>query len=80
MHSWSQSPAPSRASFVVVDGRPGNDFYIKHITKYESLSKLPQVLVKNDWTVAFDVSDAYHHLAIRESDRDFMAKIGRAHV
>lgn len=67
-------PGPVKGKFrLVVDGRPGNDFYIKHTTTYESLSKLPLVLVKNDWTVAFDVSDAYHHLAIRESDRDFMA-------
>ena len=67
-------PGPAKGKFrLVVDGRPGNDFYVKHTTTYESLSKLPLVLVKDDWTVAFDVSDTYHHLAIRESDRDFMA-------
>ena len=67
-------PGPVKGKFrLVVDGRPGNDFYIKHTTSYESLSKLPLVLVRNDWTVAFDVSDAYHHLAIREQDRDYMA-------
>ena len=36
------------------------------------MSRLPLVLVKNDYTLTFDVSDAYHHLAIKESDHDFM--------
>lgn len=67
-------PGPVKNKFrLVVDGRPGNPYYIKYTTKYESLSKLSSVLVRNDWTVAFDVSDAYHHLAVRESDRDYMA-------
>jgi hypothetical protein len=67
-------PGPAKGKFrLVVDGRPGNPFYVKLKTSYESLSKLPQVLVRNDWTVAFDISDAYHHLAIRECDRDYMA-------
>ena len=67
-------PGPAKGKFrLVVDGRPGNPFYVKLTTTYESLSKLPQVLVRNEWIVAFDISDAYHHLAIRECDRDFMA-------
>ena len=67
-------PGPVKNKFrLVVDGRPGNPYYIKYTTKYESLSKLASVLVRDDWTMAFDVSDAYHHLAIRESDRNFMA-------
>ena len=41
---------------------------------YAPLSKLPLVLVKDDWTtVAFDVSHAYHDLAILEFERDYMA-------
>ena len=67
-------PGPVKNKFrLVVDGRPGNPYYVKYTTKYESLSKLSGVLVKDDWTVAFDVCDAYHHLAIRDSDRDLMA-------
>ena len=58
---------------LVVDGRPGNAYYVKRTTSYESLSKLPSMLVQGGWTMAFDISDAYHHLALRERDRNLMA-------
>ena len=41
---------------LVVDGSPGNPY----TTIYASLRSFPLVTVQNDWTVAFDVTNAYH--------------------
>ena len=58
---------------LFVDGRPGNPFYVELKVTYKSLWKLSEVLVRNNWTVAFGISDAYHRLAVNECDCNFMA-------
>lgn len=68
------NPSPVKIKYhLVVDSGSRNPYFVMYTTNNESLSKVPAVLVRDNWMVAVDNSDAYHHLATKESDRDLVA-------
>lgn len=57
----------------VLDCRVPNDYIDPRRFKYESLAELAAQLRPGDRLIKWDVRDAYHHLLLREEDRQYFA-------
>ena len=53
---------------LVIDLRWINEHCQKRTCKFESLSSLRRMARRHDWMVSLDMSDAYHHVGVHESD------------
>lgn len=74
IHQAFLVPKPQKGDYrVVVNLRYINSFCQPHSTRYESLKLLQRMPMQDKWLIAFDIKDAYHHVAVREADQPMLA-------
>ena len=56
---------------LVIDLRHINEHHVKRGCRFESLQVLRRLAQRGDWMWSIDLSDAYHHLGIHESDQQY---------
>jgi len=56
---------------LVIDLRHVNEHCIKRSCRFESLTRLRKLARRHDFMISIDLTDAYHHLAIRPADRHY---------
>jgi len=56
---------------LVIDLRHLNEHCVKRSCRFESLSRLRKLARRHDFMISVDLTDAYHHIAIRPEDRHY---------
>ena len=61
----------ARKPRLVIDLRWVNEHVEKRSCKFESLATLRRLARRHDFMFSLDLTDAYHHIGVHESDVDY---------
>jgi len=57
---------------IIVDLRCLNDYVLRRLFKYETLSSFRSSILENDWMFSYDLESGYYHLDVATADRTFL--------
>jgi hypothetical protein len=65
---------------LIVNMRYANDHLVKRVFKFEGLTDIADMASKGDYSISYDLTSGYYHVALHPDSRRLLVSNGRVHI